>query len=215
VAEKPPPWEDLDADDNGLAAVYFWIQGRLDLPENKELKDRLVYFPSRVRPKKSKVDLGTAYQRLALKEAKIGNRHRLAKLVWNFEKAARPAPADYPDYRYQPAQLNDEVRQFIAKFLVMVKPSAGTGRRGKPPNLEHQLNRQRIKRHVEIFQILLKRDYSGRSDTEIRNRAIDLVHASFSRFIDIAGKKIDLDSLEKSNISRDTIANLFIKKTKT
>jgi hypothetical protein len=195
VAEKPPPWEDFNADDNGLGAVYFHVHEQLDRPENKELKDSLVFFPSGVRPKPPKVDLGTAFQKLALKEAKTGDRHRLAKLVWNFDKAARPAPTDCPDYRYQPAQLSDEVRQFIAKFLV--KPSAGTGRRGRPPDPEHQLNRQRIKRHVEVFQILLTRDYPEKTDVQLRNRAIDLVFASFSK---------------KSKITRSTIANLFIKK---
>jgi hypothetical protein len=205
VAAKPPPWEDLDADDHGLAAVYLWIQDRLDLPENEKLKNSLVFFPSGVPPTSKsglhpqpKVDLATVFQKLALKEAKIGNRHRLADLVWNFKKADRPPPPDHPEYRYQPPPLSDEVRQFIATFLVMVKPSAGTGRRGKPPNPEHQLNRQRIKLHVEVFEILLKRDYSERSDVEIRNHAVDLVYASFSK---------------NSDIERDTIANLFIKKS--
>jgi hypothetical protein len=187
VVDKPPPWEDLDADDNGLAAVYLWVQAKLDLPENKELKDDLIFFPSGVRPRPPKVDLGTALQRQALREARIGNRHRLANLVWNsrsFNGVVRPQ---------QP--LNNEVRQFIAEFLV--KPSTGTGRRGRPPNPEHQLNRQRTKRHAEVFQILLQRDYPERSDAEIKNRAIDLVYASFSR---------------GSQIKRDTIANLFVKK---
>lgn len=196
MAAKPPPWENLDADDNGLAALYFHVQDRLDLPDNKELKNSLLFSPSGARPKKPKVDLATAFQKLALKEAKIGNRHRLADLVWNFKKADKPPPAAHPEYRYQPPPLSDEVRQFIAKFLV--KPSAGKGRRGRPSNPEHQLNNQRIKRHVEVLQILLKRDYPEQSDVEIKDRAIDLVHASFS---------------ENSDIERDTIANLFIKKS--
>jgi hypothetical protein len=93
VAAKPPPWENLDADDNGLAALYFHVQDRLDLPDNKELKNSLLFSPSGARPKKPKVDLATAFQKLALKEAKIGNRHRLADLVWNFKKADKPPPA--------------------------------------------------------------------------------------------------------------------------
>jgi hypothetical protein len=204
--DEPPPWEDFDAANNGLGALYTWVQDQLDLSDNKELKDELVNYLARASAPAT-VDLWTAMQGEALKEAATGDRKRLSKLVWDPEKAAKAqAAADGdPDvdsrYRYRPLPLNDEVRMFIAKFLL--KPSTGRGRTGRPPDPEQRLINQLIKRHVEVFEILLKRGYQDRTDgqnrtnVEIRDRAIDLVYGSHS---------------PGSHIKRDTIANLFIKK---
>ena len=195
--QMPPPWENPEADDDGLNAQYLWVEARLDHPDNKQLKDRLLNFMTDAFGHPSdRIDIGEAMrsgalrasiQMDALQAAKRGERKRLADLIWNFERE------ETLGRRYEPSPLIDEVREYLARYLK--NPSAfstGRGRKAKPDHVGRDLTMLR----VELIREVLKQGYPEQTPKQIFERAVDLVHLSFSK---------------GSRVTRDTIVNYFLK----